>query len=108
MDAVNNISSPLESLQGLAKKVESIDNKLNQFKTIALTAMALLALVVTSSFCSYNLGHDLSASGNVSTLSRQLEKDSSPNVRNSSMANPRAGVGRGGPVRNEAGTNVSP
>ena len=108
IDAVNNISSPLESLQGLAKKVEIIDNKLNQYRVIVLTVIALLALAATSSFFAYQIGRDVSVSSNVSVLSTRTENDLSPNARKPSMTNPRAGVGREGPLQNHTGTNVSP
>ena len=109
IDAVNNISSPLESLQGLAKKVENIDNKLNRFLTVIGTAIAMLSIVAAAvGYFKYIRGNDVSSESNVSELSTHVESDLSPNAHRPSMPNPRAGVGSEGPLQTQTGTRVSP
>ena len=76
--AVNSISSPLESLQGLAKKVENIDVKLNQFRLVALAVGSLLVITLLLANYAYMLGKDtsLTTDPNISTPSIQLTPSS--------------------------------
>ena len=69
MRTVNGISSPLESLQGLAKKVEQIDNKLNQMKVFGVTLLTALATLLAFAYYAYNFGKDVALSRGNGTLS---------------------------------------
>ena len=69
MKTVNNISSPLESLQGLAKKVEQIDNKLNNLKVYCAALLTALAALLAFAYYAYNFGKDVALSRDVPTLS---------------------------------------
>ena len=44
---VNSISAPLESLQGLAKKVDIIDNKLSRYHTRLTTVISFIVIIPT-------------------------------------------------------------
>ena len=90
MDAVNNISSPLESLQSLTKKVENIDNKLTQLRLIVMTGITFLAIMSGVAFYAYTLGKDISTSSNESASTSLLEQPPKPDARSGLPTNPRA------------------
>ena len=75
--SVNNIAAPLESLQGLAKKVEAIDNKLNQFRIIVTTVSSLLALSLIIAYYAYTVGKDVSSTPPSSISQLHLDQTAS-------------------------------
>lgn len=84
--SVNNIATPLESLQGLAKKVESMDNKLAQFKAIVATVLSLFILIPTIAYYAYSIGNDNSSALDTSTPPPRI-KQTAPDAISSKAPN---------------------
>ena len=85
--AVNSISSPLESLQGLAKKVEKLDNKINQFRLVALAVGSLLAIALLLANYAYMLGKDAWLTTAPSVSSAPIQQTTPPKSTNGPSAN---------------------
>ncbi len=79
---VNSISAPLESLQGLAKKVEDIDNQLSRFQTRLTTLISLIVVIPAIAFFAYTIGKDNSFLSNIITPPTRTEQTVPPSSGN--------------------------